>query len=558
MSGIAWIPRIDTEFAGYRLVSLLGHGGMSIVYRAEHVHLGRLVALKLLSPELCADESFRERFNSESRLAAGLDHPNIIPIYEAGEADETLFIAMRYVDGPDLKTRLKKEGPLDAAQAISLIAQVAAALDAAHAKGLIHRDVKPANVLITSDAGVDGSNHIYLSDFGVAKSIASGGLTKTGMFVGTADYASPEQIEGKQLDGRADVYSLGCVLYETLTGAPTYDRDSEVAMMYAHLLEPPPKVTEKRSDLPSEIDDVIARALAKSRDDRYPTAGSLASAAREALGKPVSGTAAAETSPAGRETVLATAPPSPVAPADPVGEVKPRGEPPDEKGADRRMRPLVVGLVGLAVLLAAALIGVLVFSGTDSGTEATATDTTAGPEPSPSSLLAVLAPTQIAATCTAANTRAAGAVETDSCTPAEGAPVQQPNEFEFSFYPSARELEQAYQAEKSGVAMGKCDTTAGEKVWVHVTTGKRGGRRFCTVDDAGRSVVVWTHEKLGSDDHVDMLGIAREPGRAPTVFTTWWSAVNDVVGKCRPKISEETCFTTIEQIAGSSKLPSNP
>jgi serine/threonine-protein kinase len=555
MSGVSWIPHIDSEFAGYRLVSLLGHGGMSIVYRAEHVQLERLVALKLLSPDLSNDDSFRERFTRESRVAAGLDHPSIIPIFEAGEENGLLYIAMRYVDGPDLKTKLKSDGPLAPEQVISLVAQIASALDAAHAKALIHRDVKPANILIAGGAGLEGSDHYYLSDFGVAKSTASGALTKTGMFVGTADYAAPEQIEGKELDARADVYSLGCVAYEALTGARAYDRDSEVAMMYAHLLEPPPKLTEKRPDLPDEIDEVIATALAKSRDDRYATAGAFAGALRNALEQRVEVSTTAS-GPGAQETVLATARPVAGAAAEPVAQAEPeQGPPSDAKARGRPKRLVLAGVGGLAVLLAAAvLIPAFALSDDDSSAEATTTSTD---DVSPSSsLIAVLAPTQIAKDCTLSPTPSAGAVETYTCTPAEGAPTSQPNAFELSFYAGSRELERAYQKAKSGIELGKCGATTGEKVWVHAATGKRGGRRFCFTDDEARSVVVWTHEKLGADDHADMLGIAREPGRAPTIFTDWWGAVNDIIGKCRAKVSEEECFATIEEKTGSSKLPS--
>jgi serine/threonine-protein kinase len=308
VSDVHWIPRIGDEYAGYRLVSLIGHGGMSIVYKAEHIKLERTVALKLLSPQLSEDEDFRERFQRESKVAAALEHPNIIPIYEAGDENGVFYIAMRYVDGADLKTRLKQDGPLDAAQVASLVSQVAAALEAAHEKGLIHRDVKPANILIAVGAGVEGSDHAYLSDFGVAKNTAAAGFTKTGLFVGTADYASPEQIEGRELDGRADVYSLGCVTYEALTATPTYEKDSEVAMMYAHLLEPPPKLTEKRPDLSPEVDEVIAKAVAKSKEDRYARPTDFAVALKQAVAAGAVGAAAAAPQPGGGETVLAGTP----------------------------------------------------------------------------------------------------------------------------------------------------------------------------------------------------------------------------------------------------------
>ena len=246
---ISWVPKIGAEFAGYRLDALLGHGGMSIVYRAEHIALGRKVALKLLSPQLGEDESFRERFIRESRLAASLDHPNIIPIYEAAEAEDTFFIAMRYVEGADLRAVLR-QGPIEPNRLVTIIDQTANALAAAHAHGLVHRDVKPANILIDRGDVRGEPDHIYLSDFGVAKQTAAPGVTRAGTFVGTAEYSAPEQIEGKELDARADVYSLGCMIYECLTGSTAYDKDTDVALMYAHLLEPPPQVSDRRPDLP--------------------------------------------------------------------------------------------------------------------------------------------------------------------------------------------------------------------------------------------------------------------------------------------------------------------
>jgi YVTN family beta-propeller protein len=277
--------RVGTTFAGYRIESLLGRGGMSVVYLAEDVRLRRKVALKLLSSELSADERFRDRFVRESQIAAGLDHPNIIPIYEAGEADGALFIAMRYVRGTDLKTLLRNDGPLVPNRAVEILTAVAGALDEAHAEGLVHRDVKPANVLIASGRGPESSGQVYLSDFGVTKRTSSdSGITSTGQFVGTLDYAAPEQVTGAPLDGRTDVYSLGCVLYECLTGEPPFVRDAEMAVLWAHVNQAPPKVTDKRSDLPPEIDGVVAKAMAKSPDDRYSTGAELMEAAGGALG----------------------------------------------------------------------------------------------------------------------------------------------------------------------------------------------------------------------------------------------------------------------------------
>jgi YVTN family beta-propeller protein len=278
-------PRLGTEIAGYRVEALAGRGGMSVVYRAEHLRLGRKVALKLLAPELATNEAFRDRFIRESRLAASIDHPNIIPIYDADEVDGLLYIAMRYVGGMDLKGLLRREGPLESIRAVNIVSQAARALDAAQVRGLIHRDVKPGNILIVPAEDEDSSDHIYLSDFGLVKRVASESrITGTGQFVGTVEYVAPEQIEGKPVDGRVDVYSLGCVLYECLTGKTPFERDSEVAVMWAHVKEEPPKVTLDRSDLPPAVDDVVAKAMAKAPDDRYPTCGNLAADLRRELG----------------------------------------------------------------------------------------------------------------------------------------------------------------------------------------------------------------------------------------------------------------------------------
>jgi serine/threonine protein kinase/DNA-binding SARP family transcriptional activator/Tol biopolymer transport system component len=273
-----------TEFAGYRIVSTLGRGGMAVVYLAEHDFLQRKVALKVLAPQLAEDERFRERFIRESRLAASLDHPNVVPIYEAGASGGDLFIAMRYVEGTDLRTLLAESGALEPVRAVSITRQVAAALDAAHEQGLVHRDVKPGNVLVARTRGSEAGEHVYLSDFGLTKrSTSESGVTGTGQFVGTLEYAAPEQFQGGTPDARTDVYSLGCVLFECLTGHPPFRSENDAGLMYAHLQEQPPSVTVERPDLPRQIDGVIARAMAKSAADRQPGGGFLAEEAARAL-----------------------------------------------------------------------------------------------------------------------------------------------------------------------------------------------------------------------------------------------------------------------------------
>ena len=253
---------------------------MGRVYLAEHVHLRRRLALKVLAPELARDESFRERFVRESQLLAAIDHPNIIPIYDAGEAEGLLYIAMRYVEGYDLKALIERERQLDAGRAVEVVGQLADALDAAHARDLIHRDVKPANVLID-----EATQRIFLTDFGLAKRLSSDGLSGAGLFLGTVDYASPEQIEGRAVGPAVDVYGLGCLFYECLAGKGPFAKATDVAVAFAHLQDAPPKITATRPELASTLDDVIARALAKREQDRYPTCGDLAAAARRALGE---------------------------------------------------------------------------------------------------------------------------------------------------------------------------------------------------------------------------------------------------------------------------------
>ena len=267
--------RIGTELGGYRILGQLGRGGTSVVYRAEHVRLGRPAALKLLSPGL-GEADFSDRFLRESRLAASLDHPSIVPVYDAGEEDGLLYIAMACVDGTDLKALIADEGPLPPRRALMILGQIASALDAAHARGLVHRDVKPANILVGPE------DRAYLSDFGAVKELASAGMTRTGTFVGTIEYCAPEQIEGGEVDARTDVYALACVLYEALTGTPPFHRPSEVAVLNAHLHAQPPRLTRAAPGLPSGLEHVISKALSKSPLDRYATPGELIAAARAA------------------------------------------------------------------------------------------------------------------------------------------------------------------------------------------------------------------------------------------------------------------------------------
>ena len=273
------------QIASYQLEEEIGRGGMAVVYRARDVRLGRWVALKVLAQDYAQDEAFRQRFIRESRTAAAVDHPNIIPIFDAGEASGVLYIAMRYVAGQDVHSLLYRAGPLPAARALSIVSQVAAALDAAHACGLVHRDVKPANMLLGGVAENGRADHVYLSDFGISKQLnATTSLTLTGQVLGTLNYLAPEQIEGRQVDGRADAYALACAAFEMLAGAPPFRRDENMAVMWAQLNAPPPRLTSLRPDLPPAVDQVMGRALAKSPDARYPSCLAFSAALQQACG----------------------------------------------------------------------------------------------------------------------------------------------------------------------------------------------------------------------------------------------------------------------------------
>jgi len=283
-------------FGGYRIEALLGRGGMGTVYLAEQERLGRKVALKVISPELADDPDFRRRFLRESQLAASLDHPNVIPIYDADEVGDVLYLAMRYVEGPSLLALVRQRGSLPPDETLRIAEQIGGALDAAHRAGLVHRDVKPANILVAEPGG-----HAYLCDFGLAKRTSSQAVTQAGFFLGTVDYSSPEQIEGRPTDGRADVYSLGCVLFHCLAGRPPYVRDTQLAVLHAQLHDPLPAVAEARPGLPPALDPVLAKATAKDPGDRYATAAELSDALRGAAG-------GEDDAPATRVAAVASAP----------------------------------------------------------------------------------------------------------------------------------------------------------------------------------------------------------------------------------------------------------
>ena len=370
-----------TEVAGCRIGAVAGRGGMGVVYRATQLALERVVALKVIAPELARDVAFRARFERESLIAASIEHPNAIPVYEAGERDGVLYLVMRWVEGTDLRALLREEGPLEPPRAAALLVPIAAALHAAHRRGLVHRDVKPANVLVARDE--DGAEHPYLTDFGIARRLdatmaGDPALTQTGMMIGTVDFMAPELVRGERGDARSDVYSFGCMLFEALAGRVPYPRDYEIAKLQAHVEEPPPSLHAVRPGLTPALDAVVRRAMAKSPEDRFQTAAELGRALEAAVAPPPVPTEPRDvmgpteprdvtgpteplergepTRPAAIET--RASPPEPPAPAPP-----PTAPPP---GRRRRAAPLLAGLV---VLAAAGVVLALVLTGGDGGSD---------------------------------------------------------------------------------------------------------------------------------------------------------------------------------------------
>jgi len=387
------------ELGGYRIEQQIGQGGMGIVYRVTNVALGRVYALKVLAPELAEDEQFRRRFQREMQIAASIDHPNVVGIHYAGEQDGFLFLAMDYVHGEDLRQLLLRDGALDPSRAVGILTQVGFALDAAHAKGLVHRDIKPGNMLLTIR---DGEERAYLTDFGLAKrSSTLAELTVTGSIVGTADYMSPEQVAGEPADARTDIYALGCVFFQMLTGKVPYERETTLATMFAHVNDPPPPLEPPLIDEYPEFTPVVQQAMAKKPDERYMSAGDLARDAAAALrgvrykgapsmvatgearpsaavaagdspaastgpadatGMAIGGGTAGGSSQPNLEVHQAAAPPSEVArgPSEPA--------PPGESPGGGRLRRYWWAIAGLAVVVAAAVVAVVLLTSGSSTT----------------------------------------------------------------------------------------------------------------------------------------------------------------------------------------------
>jgi serine/threonine protein kinase len=518
------LPKVGDEFAGYLLRGVIGRGGMSVVFQAENPRLGNLVALKVLAPELAANDVFRTRFLQESRVAASLNHPNVVPIYDVGPSGDLLYIAMRYVAGTDLRALLEAEGQLPPDEALFIAGQAARALDAAHRMGLVHRDVKPGNILIERGTD-DDPDHAYLADFGITKhAMSRSRLTVTGEFIATIDYVAPEQIRSGAVDGRADQYSLGCVLYECLTGRVPFEKDSDAAVIWAHVEELPPMPSTLRPELPRRLDDVFTRVLAKQAADRYPSCREFVEAAWASFGDqaaelpafsmfrehPRAGRSAAATSAAGE-----------AAAGDSNGSPPASGDRPPGSAARQRRRSRL-SRSALAVGALALVVG----AGAFGGWLAAASSKPAKPPPHmhmtqhPNSVLPVLAHAN--AEDFGGPYSAKGLLRPSTCR-AQGTsivtcvnPVPEISTVTFRLYPSLSTLYSAYVAKVKSLAgsyaanTGDCNWThdRGEASWTHhfvhphkysLEESRSGmsmasGRFFCTITPAGDLAMVWTQD----------------------------------------------------------------
>ena len=555
------LPMVGDEFAGYLLRAVVGRGGMSVVFQAENPRLGSVVALKVLAPELATNDVFRARFLEESRIAASLNHPNVIPIYDVGSLDGLLYIAMRYVSGTDLRALLKKqEGPIPAAYAVFLVGQAARALDAAHRKGLVHRDVKPGNLLI--EHGVDGDpDHVYLSDFGITKyTLSRSGLTKTGEFLGTIDYVSPEQIQESFVDGKADQYSLGCVLYECLAGRVPFPKDRDVAIIWAHVEEKPQLPSTVQPELPAGIDDVFSRVMAKKPAERYASCREFVDEARTALESIEAAPGSAAATPARSDTVSAIRPRhGPSSPSDVIrqqvparppvaagrpGSDEPTQGPPGPRTRRRGRWRWVAALVALA-LVGAGAGGYLATRGSP-GSKGHGMAM-------PPSNAAHAMPSALDKALTLANESALskGDLPPSTCHQQSATmvtcsnPVLAISTAAFTVYPSLPALYSAYVAKIQSIAngpfhanYGNCNETDsnGEVSWNHSFLHPRiyslaqsssgmlsadtqaAGRIFCYLNGAGQEYLVWTQNAgrllawASGGPHADVL--------------VWWSDVH--------------------------------
>jgi serine/threonine-protein kinase len=580
------LPLVGTEFAGYRLRAVLGRGGMSIVYVAENPRLRNVIALKVLAPELASDQVFRTRFREESQIAASLNHPHVIPIHDFGSSDGLLYIAMRYVNGTDLRHLINDRGWLTPGTAVHLLAQAARALDAAHRRGLVHRDVKPGNLLI-SQGGDDGDpDHVYLADFGITKYVGRpSGLTVAGTVLGTVHYVAPEQIQQRPVVGAADQYSLGCVLYECLTGRAPFEKNSNEAIMWGHAEEFATPASTLRPDLPAAIDEVFARVLAKNPDDRYADCREFIAAAHDALAvshtRPERWPASAsgptagvgfqpapvppgglrdlgrDTAPGTREQTASALPGwQPPAPGGGLrGDGFPGGgfpggrrrRPARGRSAGRRALRAPLSLLGVAVLAAGGTAAGLLLSRAGGSSIGIHQAAESAPPSAPGKLFSVLGKTEAATGALPMSTCVQQVMTRVQCTN----PTSAIASVTFATYPSLSALYSKYQEIVGNLArdsfgavqnLRPCSAAApaptGESTWNQsdqyatnytiaqmvsgsVSTGAAMGRLFCAQRQDGSAVMVWTQ------DSGDLLAYATGSSDASHAQVwNWFNAVH--------------------------------
>ncbi|MGY1616683.1 serine/threonine-protein kinase [Geodermatophilus sp. SYSU D00691] len=545
------------RFGPYRLEGLIGRGGMGEVYRAYDTEHDRVVALKVLAEHLATDRDYRERFRREAHAAARLSEPHVVPIHRFGEIDGRLFLDMRLVQGRDLAAAIAADGPLSPRQAVAVIGQVAHALDAAHGAGLVHRDVKPSNVLVcaTDEQSEPDDAFVYLVDFGIARSVMDNegpSLTRVGSAVGSFDYMAPERFLERPLDARSDVYSLACVLFEALTGRRPFPGTDLAPLMWAHINTPPPSVSAVRPEVPAALDEVVQKGLAKAPEDRWPSAGALAAAARRALVSagvrpatdappPVRGTSPGD--PVGPRTIGMTGatavPPTPpgtdpgAAPAFPAaapqqfaatpppgGAVPPSRAVPAPAAAPRRSRVPAM-LLGLAALLAAALVLVVVLVET-SGADALPTPQDPRPGPQHDELVAVVPAGVDREACRPAPPADDGDVAAVDCGPSSSQPG--PRATRFFLYPDEETLDAAFSADVERLGLVEfsggtnCPESQGYGNWT--ANDQVRGRIACYVDEQNTATLIWTETEFGTQAIVRI----RNGGTAGLVsLLDWWN-----------------------------------
>jgi len=520
------------RFGAYRIQELIGRGGMGEVYRAFDTEHRRTVALKVLSSGLAGDPGYRERFRREAHAVARLSEPHVIPIHRYGEVDGRLFLDMRLVQGVDLGDLLHREGALEPARAVAVVAQVARALDAAHAEGLVHRDVKPSNVLVT---GEPGDEFVYLVDFGIAWSAGdseTGSLTQTGSAVGSFDYMAPERFMERPVDARTDVYALACVLFECLAGRRPFTGEGLASMMYAHLNAVPPPVSAVRPGLPRGLDDVVARGLAKDPAQRWPSAGAMATAARAALStggvtpQRDNGPAPGPPAPA-PQAVGMSGPGWPGAPPPAPGWPGPAPVPVTHPGPPTRRRWLPWAAAGVAAAVVAAVVLVVVLTrGGDDDTSTSPTTTAAPTTSAEEAALRGLLPDAVT-DCVSAAPDGAGETARVDC----GAGQPGPSSVRVSAYADASAADSAFLGlvDRDDLpplpARDTCPTT-GYYYWRDADQ-QTAGRIGCLTTTRGDAVLFWTASAQ------QLLVVATSTGTGAdglAELTDWWTANRDTFG----------------------------